>query len=56
MFLEYLEEVVDHCNVYVEFDEFGGNPYIIYVVFSAFSSLSLVPGFKYCIHKPLEGS
>ena len=56
MFLEYLEEMVDHCNVYVEFDEFGGDSYVIHIVFSAFPSLLLVPWFKYCVHEPLEGS
>ena len=56
VFFEYLEEMVDHCDVYVEFNELGGNSYIIHVVLSAFPSPSLVPGFKYCVHEPLEGS
>ena len=56
MFLEDLEEVVDHCNVYVKFNEFGGNPYLVHVVLSTFSSPLLVLWFEYCIHKPLEGS
>ena len=55
VFSEYLEEVVDHCNVYVEFDELGGNSYVVHIVFSMFPSPSLVPWFKYCVHEPLEG-
>ena len=55
MFLKYLEEV-DHCNVYVKFNELCGNSYVVHVVLSAFSSPFLVLWFKYCVHKSLEGS
>ena len=56
VFFEYLEEVVDHCNVYFDFCKLGGDPYVIHVVLPAFPSPLLVPWFKYCVHEPLEGS
>ena len=55
MFFEYSEEVVDHCNVYVYFSKLCGDPYVVHVVFSVFSSPFLVPWFEYCVHEPLEG-
>ena len=49
------EQVVNHCNVYVDIHQQGSNSDVIYVVLSFLSSPFLVPGFQYCVHKSLEG-